>query len=696
MEPPTKKQRKLLMDDDSSDESSDDGGALLGNGQEAGFKINEEYAKRFEYNKRAEEIRQLEDKYGKSAGLGKRKKLEGGRVGTTDGSEKEEEEEEETESSSESEDEDDEGVLATEALDREIFDTLNAIRSKDPRVYDTNVKFYSEIKETTEDELESSSAKKEKPMFIRDYHRENLLRGANAEEQTEEAAPRTFVQEQEDLKREIIKEMHAVNDDSSDDGGGGEGNEDDDEDGGFLIPKTKPSLSDTAAGTTTKAPPLDVESADKDPETFLTNFLTSKAWIPTERSNFQPFESDDEEEERQAEVFEEAYNFRFEDPNKINEALVTHSRGTTSKFSVRREELSGRKKKREAERLKKEEEKSQREAERNRLRKLKIEQLEEKIEKIKAAAGLRSSDFSEEDWARFLDDGWDDAKWEEEMKKRFGEKYYAEQEGSDDDDDDDPDGAGGGGASDRSKKKRKLKKPKWDDDIDIKDLIPDFDEEGEKPQLSDMDMQGGVEEVYAGESENEDEEAAESSKQPHKNKNKKKKALEDKKEKQKEARKERRKIEQLVDRSLDLDLDTALLPGASSKKYSGHFRYRETSPVSFGLTARDILMADDSALNQFAGLKKLATFRDPERKKKDLKRMGKKARLRQWRKETFGDENGPPADFALPQGVRGPTASADAVGNAADKTDKKDKSDGAMEVDIREGKKKRKRSKKKH
>ncbi|KKZ58463.1 ATP-dependent Clp protease, protease subunit [[Emmonsia] crescens] len=659
MEPPAKKQKKLLMDDDSSDDSSDDGGALLDNGEKFGFKINEEYAKRFEYNKKREELQQLEDKYGKSTGLGKRKKPGDGDAATADGSEEG--------SSSESEDEDDEGVLATEALDREIFDTLNAIRSKDPRVYDTNVKFYSEIKETEDEPEASSSAKKEKPMFIRDYHRENLLlHGANAEDQTEEA-PRTFAQEQEDLKREIIKEMHATNDASDN---GGEGGEDEDEDGGFLIPKTKTTPRDTATTTTTtKAPLLDVESADKDPETFLSNFLTSRAWVPTERSNLQPFESDDEEEEQQAEAFEEAYNLRFEDPNKLNEALVTHSRDTTSKLSVRREELSGRKKKREAERLKKEEEKSQRAAERNRLRKLKIEQLEEKVEKIKAAAGLRTSDFSEEDWARLLDDdGWDGAKWEEEMKKQFDEKYYAGQEGSDDDLDGEDGGAGGS-------RKRKLKKPKWDDDIDIKDLVPDFDEEGEKPQLGDMEMQG------AEEYEDEDEEAPESKS----HKNTKKKALQDKKEKQKEARKERRKIEQLVDKNLDLDLDTALLPGAS-KKYSGHFRYRETSPVSFGLTARDILMADDSALNQFAGLKKLATFRDPERKKKDLKRMGKKARLRQWRKETFGDENGPPAELPLAQ------ASADAVENAAENNN----NDGAMEVDIREGKKKRKRSKKKH
>ncbi|KGY15342.1 hypothetical protein PABG_11642 [Paracoccidioides brasiliensis Pb03] len=440
MEPPAKKQKKQLMDDDSADDSSDDGGALLGNGENVGFKINEEYAKRFEYNKKREEFHQLEDKYGKSVGLWKRK-MTGDSSAESDGSE---------DSLSESEEEDDEGVLATEALDREIFDTLNAIRSKDPRVYDANVKFYREIKET--DEETARSDKKQKPMFLRDYHRENLLRGANDEEKDEDA-PKTFAQEQEELKREIIKEMHNNRD------------EDEDEDGDFLIPKTKPTFPNATA-TATKPVQLDVESADKDPEAFLSNFLAARAWVPTERSNFQPFESDDEEEEQKAEIFEEAYNFRFEDPNKLNEALVTHSRDTTSKFSVRREELSGRKKKREAERLRKEDEKKQREAERNRLRKLKIEHIGEKIEKIKAASGLKTSDFSEEDWARFLDDGWDDAKWEEEMRKKFDEKYYAEREGSDVEDD----GASG---------KRKLKKPKWDDDIDIKDLVPDFDDEEE-------------------------------------------------------------------------------------------------------------------------------------------------------------------------------------------------------------------------
>lgn len=57
MEPPSKKPRKLLEDDSSSDSGDESGGVPIGN--EAGdFKINEEYARRFEHNKKREEVQQ--------------------------------------------------------------------------------------------------------------------------------------------------------------------------------------------------------------------------------------------------------------------------------------------------------------------------------------------------------------------------------------------------------------------------------------------------------------------------------------------------------------------------------------------------------------------------------------------------------------------------------------------------------------
>lgn len=550
----------------------------------------------------------MESKFGKTSALGKRRD----RDGDDDGSEDE---------SSSDEEEDDNAELATEALDKEIFATLNAIRNKDPRVYDENATFY-----TAEDGdgKPAASDKKEKPMTLRDYHRENYLSGAALAEDDEDTseAPKTYAQEQEDLKNSVVKEMHEKKDD-------------DDEEEDFLVRKsvTVPDPEPEAK------PKPDVDAAEEDPEKFLSNFMSSRAWIPSDRSQLHPFESEDEEENDRAEAFEEAYNFRFEDPNKINETLKTHARDATNQQSVRREEKSSRKKHREAERLRKEEEKKQRESDKNRLRKLKVDELQEKVQQIKEIAGLRASKFTDEDWASFLDDAWDDKKWENEMQKRFGEDYYAEEEAAG------SDGEGEG-------KSKRPKKPTWDDDIDITDIVPDFDAENEKPTLEQSDVEM-------------DEDDGESS-------NKKSKAQE-KREQKREARKEKLRIEEAADRNLDLDI--TLLPGAT-KKNSTRFRYRETSPQSFGLSSRDILMADDTHLNKFAGLKKLAPFRDPEKKEKDRKKIGKKARVREWRKDTFGNEQGPEFKFG------------------GDKAAAKEDTAGEQ-VDIREGgRKKRKRTKK--
>jgi protein KRI1 len=493
--------------------------------------------------------------------------------------------------------------LATEALDSEIFATLNAIRSKDPRVYDKETTFYAPIKDGPGKQGDQTSAKKDKPMYLRDYHRENLFNGLNDDTKGTRETSLTYNQEQEAMKRSIVGEINAAaagdfaNHTSDEDKESGE------RDDGFLVAKPRKKAKFDPQ-------PLDVENADKDPETFLSNFMAARAWVPSERVQFQPFESDDDEEDRKAEEFEEAYNFRFEDPAKSNEKLVSHARDIAAKYSVRREENNPRKKQRETERERKEAAKREKAHDKARLRRLKIEEAEEKLRKIKKAAGLRgSSVLLPEDWARFLDDDWTNAKWEEEMQKRFGDAYYAQDDGSSD-----------GNARTSTKKRRKPKKPKWDDDIDIKDLIPDFDEGDPAFELSDE----------AGEEEAEQPKRFDGHFKPSKDHKK------DQQAKKKDERKERRVLEQLVEDRLELE--TAL---ESNQKNPSGFRYRQTSPLSFGLSPRDILMADDSQLNEYVGLKKLAAFRDPNKKRKDQKHLGKKARLRQWRRDTFGDEEGP-------------------------------------------------------
>ncbi|KAK3357150.1 KRI1-like family-domain-containing protein [Lasiosphaeria hispida] len=602
--------QKALFDESSSSSSEDDqddGGATLD--PSTSLKINEEFAKKFEHNKKREELHRLQEKY----------------KGDANG-------EEDDESSSEDESEDDDGLLVTEDLDAEISATLAAIKNKDPRIYDKEAVFYKPFG-AEGGETDEPKEKKEKPVFLRDYHRERYLAGDVGTDQEMEDAnkPRTYVQEQADLKKTIVSEINAaaVADDE-------EWSDDD----AFLKPVEKKAEKPAEKGihpsrqAAIKLTEVDVKNAEKEPEEFLSKFMASKAWAPPDGSKWEAFESDDgEDDDDMADQFEHAYNIRFEDPSKSNEILKTYSRNMAASKSVRKEELTGRKKLRALEKERKEAEKKQREEERARLRRLKVGEAADKLAKIKRVAGLTGKKFKEDEWIKFLDDAWDDDEWEAEMAKRFGEDYYADKDGEMSADDD--------SAEEGESKKKQPKKPKFDDDIDIKDIIPDFDDE-EIPPASLIEEEEAEEEAEA-----EAQEAASESGSESDRPSKKRKTTKDIKNERiaakRQARAELTKIEALVEAKMEIDNPRVLASSSkdypSAKPTSGGFRYRETSPQSFGMTARDILLApSDAALNEFAGLKKLATFRDAEKKRKDKKLLGKKARLRQWRREQFGTE----------------------------------------------------------
>ncbi|KAK4224139.1 KRI1-like family C-terminal-domain-containing protein [Podospora fimiseda] len=673
--------KKTLFDDSSSEDDQEDGGATLG------LKVNEEYARRFEHNKKREELHRLQEKYGANG-------------------------DEESEPSTD-ESEDDEAVLITEDLDAEISATLAAIKNKDPRIYDKDAVFY---KPFDPEAIEKQKEKKEKPMFLRDYHRERYLAGdvgADEDASADPQVPRTYNQEQDEMKKAIISEINAAADEE-------EWSDDD----AFIKPVKKEDTAAPAVAPSNGVHPsraahvelseLDVKNADKNPEEFLSKFMASKAWAP-EANKWQAFESDEDDDvDDMADQFEHAYNMRFEDPTKSNEILTTYSRNMAAARSARKEELTGRKKLRALEKEKKEAEKKKREEERARLRRLKIEEAADKLAKIKQAAGATGKKLTDEEWLKFLDDAWEDDKWEEEMKKRFDESYYAEvdeemaneksdeEEEEDEDDNDEEEND----SSKKNKKKKKPKKPTWDDDIDINDIVPDFESKVLPPVTLSDEEEAAVAAVPTVEEES-DNSDSDDSERPAKKRKTTKDLKKEKIEAKRQKRAEMAKIESLVDQKLELENPRAL----SSNKTFSTFRYRETSPNSFGLTARDILLApSDAVLNEFAGLKKLATFRDAEKKKKDKKKLGKKARLRQWRRDTFGrkyEETGPTFGFEKILGGeddknkkahrKGSGANAAPVEKREGKKDEGEEKKGEAVNGIIEGerKKKRKRSKNK-
>lgn len=539
---------------------------------------------------------------------------------------------EESEDSEEGVEEDDAAELLDEDLDDQVNATLRALRSKDPRIYNKEVKFYRDLDEDNE---APGATEKEKPMTLRDYHTKNLLEGKFADEdEDEDAPPKTYAEEQEEARQQLVKELHEPD----------EGEDD------FLVAKPKPASSKTDR---VKMTVEDVEKADQDPETFLSNFMASRAWVPTDKARFQPLDSDDDEEDAAADEWENSYNLYFENTAGANEKIMTYARDAVASTTVRRDDVNGRRKAREAARAKREAERQEKEKDLARLRKLKVEDMEHKVKQIRKIGGLSGRDFKIEDWKDVLEGDWSDAQWDAEMQKRFGDAYYDEGDiGMESEEDED------------TKGKKKPKKPKFDDDIDIKDLVPSFKDDDE--EIPDITLSSDEEGADDDAEDNEDAGDAATAKSSKKRK-------QERAEAKSAARRDRRLIENLVSENLEYEKALAAKPKAATK-----FRYRETSPTTFGLTARDILLADDKQLNEFAGLKKLASFRDPEKKKKDKKHLSKKARLRQWRTETFGDAEGPKGGFETLLG-------ADA-GGAAD-----EEPSNVVEGD---GKKKKKRSRK--
>ena len=84
--------------------------------------------------------------------------------------------------STESDTDTDEDVGIDTKFDKGFFKALAILKSKDPKIYDKNIKLFEEIGDSSDDnskEVDSNSAKnkklKEKPLTINDYQRKVIL-----------------------------------------------------------------------------------------------------------------------------------------------------------------------------------------------------------------------------------------------------------------------------------------------------------------------------------------------------------------------------------------------------------------------------------------------------------------------------------------------------------------------------------------
>ncbi|SAM84125.1 related to KRI1-KRRI-Interacting protein 1 [Ustilago bromivora] len=334
-------------------------------------------------------------------------------------------------------------------------------------------------------------------------------------------------------------------------------------------------------------------------------------------------ESDDSDFDEKADAFETAYNFRFE---QGPESLTNPTYSRTPKDSARREDNT-RKRKREERAARKEKEKRLKMQELSRLKNLKRQEIVDKLKKLREVTGSSAVELENLDLEREFDpDAHDEA-----MQKAFGDAYY---EGEDEGE-----------------------KPVWDDDI-IQEHEATVGAGGKKSKKAKQSHTGedGEDRIEMNADFLDDSATADAGAGAGSKEAALRARLADKKLSKKDRKKLKKKLKAALSKSSSntqgdasdsddeadgvdeeaMDADAA----PSSTNPSNHmigdlptrFKYTQVAPADYGMSAVDILLAEDEQLNNVVGLKNLQPYRRGKNRPMDL---GKK--LGQFRREVYGN-----------------------------------------------------------
>ncbi|KAL4203277.1 hypothetical protein AMTRI_Chr01g127090 [Amborella trichopoda] len=536
------------------------------------IEVNEEFARRFTHNKRREDLQRLEE-------LKKK-----GFVGDSE------------ESSSEDEDEDEDGIVPIEK-DAEIYEALVRVKNNDPLIYQKDVKFFNSDEDSDVDGQKRRSPKK-KALYLKDVVARQLLENGPEFDQEKPArlAPKSYVEEQEELRKEFLHAAKGVSDDE-------------DEDVGFFKEK-KRSKEDTQqeeleqeeAKIARKLDEYFGEDDDLDEnEMFLKNYLLNNGWVDKNKENKSSHEelfgiSEDEEELDEQDRYESEYNFRFEEG--AGDQVLGH--GRYFEGSVRKKSNA-----RKLQRKSKEERMALAEFERKEelkhLKNVKKKEIMDRLTRIRDIAGIKEDGkylFNE----RYLEGEFDPEEHEKQMKHIFNEDYYEEEDADPDfQSDDDVD----------------IEKPDFYKEDELLGLPKDWDslQPGEgflatRGRILNMKKNGVHEDVEgtAGELSDIDEDVEEGS---------------GKKRKKKKAKlSEKVSIDKDLEEYFKLDYEDTI------GDLKTRFKYRSVPANNYGLKAGEVLMTDDKELNQYVSLKKLAPYRTEEWKVSKRKRLSQKMRIK--------------------------------------------------------------------
>lgn len=553
----------LAGSDDDSDVPAEDNSKI---------QINEEYARKYEHNKRREALHRLEEQ--KKKGL----------VADPDDDDDES-------------DEDEAVAAASRRVDRRVLQVIRRIRTGDSAIFDKDAKVYSSSSEDEDDDAEGEpeegkKAKKERPLYLKDVNAQHLLEeGPEFAAQTGRGSKYDRIaydeRQREGLKEFLEAEKKALGD--------GDGEEDDDL---FMAKQADGDGDDSQEDEDEKQTEEllgevfgDDEKLD-DNEKFLKNYILNRPYLEPVPDKFslddiQEVSEEEVEIERQ-EDYEETYNkvgkynFRHEEV-EASEGVVTdrvmgHPRVVEG--SVRKKE-SSRKKQRKSKEERLARAKQEQAEELKHLKNLKKKEIAEKLEKIRMIAGIEGEAACKLG-ADDLEEDFDPEDYDRKMQEMFDENYYGADEV-------DPEFGSG-------------------DDLDL--VKPDFDKEDELLGLpKDWSLDGKEGSTSTGE-------------KKKKKKEKKNKELangeeEGEKRKGKISLKDKVELEKELDEYYKLDYEDTI------GDLKTRFKYRQVQPNSFGLETYEILQSDDRDLNQYVSMKKLAPYREDEWRVTHHKKLSK-------------------------------------------------------------------------
>lgn len=174
-----------------------------------------------------------------------------------------------------SEDEDDYGELVTEEVEDGINKVISAIRNNETdKLLDPEVKFFEDPEKAV---AKLAKTEKHKPIYLKDYHRMNILSGNPIVDEDEDMplqetvdGKQSYVSQEKEERTQLLDEIKNAfgNDEDKENNNSSENDDDDD---GFLK-KKEPS---TVEGTTDDAK-LQLPNP-KDEEKFLDEFVSQQA-----------------------------------------------------------------------------------------------------------------------------------------------------------------------------------------------------------------------------------------------------------------------------------------------------------------------------------------------------------------------------------------------------------------------------------